>query len=220
MQHLDHEAWRRVALFAFAAGNKAFQNDLLTKVFKTLPAKLPKPSAAKKKLQANEQQARARAVFALQCRGQALQCDEDVKEKLNGLAIQLVPPRNLTDASWLAAAGNVVVPHLKYARRAASAQVACARALKLIGTPESLQTLEAYRADGRPSVQKELLGAIALDPSLVYELNLTQRRISDLRPLASLVKLRSLDLFATQVADLTPLVLKQARFSRLLGKFC
>src|SRR5262249_40140939 len=78
LKNLDHEGWRRAGLFAFAAGNKTFQNDLLKGVFEKLPAKLQKPTGRKKPTVAAEK-ARAWAVFALQCRAQAMQCDDTVK---------------------------------------------------------------------------------------------------------------------------------------------
>lgn len=115
LSKLDDEAWRRVGLFAFAAGTAAFQNALLRGVFDSIPEKMPK--ASKKRAPVETETARARAIFALQCRALATQCDEAVKARLNDVAAQVVPPRTLTDAAWLAAAGNVVVPHLKYQPR-------------------------------------------------------------------------------------------------------
>src|SRR5579883_1358397 len=227
LKNLHHEAWRRVGVFAFAAGDAVFQNELLNGVFKTLPPTLPKPRTGQKKvINPADENIRALAVFTLQCRGQATQCDEEIKKRLNGLVGQLVPPRNFTDAAWLAAAGNVVVPHLKYEKRLGNVQAACVRALKLIGTPEALQVLKGYGADDRQAVLTELGTAIPLpSPKVTFwrpsgpvsdisflagltnltELYLYSTQVSDLTPLATLNKLTELHLNNTQVSDLTPL---------------
>ncbi|VTR93433.1 Uncharacterized protein OS=Candidatus Entotheonella sp. TSY1 GN=ETSY1_16225 PE=4 SV=1: NACHT: LRR_4 [Gemmata massiliana] len=208
LKNLDHEAWRRVGVFAFAAGDAMFQNELLTGVFQRLPEKLPKPHAGKRKSKPDDVDKKARelAVFALQCRGQATQCDEGVKERLNNIVVQLVPPQNLTDATWLAAAGNVVVPHLKYEKRLSNVQIACVRALKLIGTPEALRALEKYGADDRQSVLDELEGRVLLTSPKVTSLRVAYKRpISNLSFPSGLTNLTHLSLRDIQATDVSTL---------------
>ena len=232
LDKLDQEVWRRVGLFAFAAGSVAFQNSLLAGVFASIPQELSK--ASRKRTDLNTEKARARAIFALQCRGLATQCDETVKERLNAVASQVVPPRTVADAAWLAAAGNVVVPHLKYKKRKGSVQLACVRALKLIGTPEALHELVPYGVDNRIPVVQELFGTVHCTSPDIYSLHVTRRRlpglagigslsglhflslwncegVSDLAPLTDLPGLENLRLFGADVSDLAPL----AKLTRL-----
>jgi hypothetical protein len=219
---LDQEVWRRVGLFAFAAGSAEFQNALLRGVFDTIPEELPKSS--RKQSQPVSEQTRARAIFALQCRGLATQCEEPVKARLNAVASQVVPPRTVADAAWLAAAGNVIVPHLKYRRRKCSVQLACARALKLIGTPEALRELTPYGAEDLIPVVQELFGVVPCTASGIHSLTISRRHlrgltgieslaglesvavrdctgVTDLRPLATLPKLHNLEIMRTPVED-------------------
>ncbi|HEY1189008.1 MAG TPA: leucine-rich repeat domain-containing protein, partial [Gemmata sp.] len=206
LQRLHHEAWRRVGVFAFAAGDVVFQNEILNGVFERLPPQLPKPRSGKQKAAPAVEQARALAVFALQCRGQATHCSEEVKQRLNSLVVQLIPPRNFTDAAWLAAAGNVAVPHLKYERRLANVQAACVRALRLIGTPEALNALAGYGIDDRKGVLHELGDSVPLMSRNVREIDYLGR--SDIRRishLSGLTGLAYLYLNSTGVTDLSPL---------------
>ncbi len=108
VNHLNEESWRRVGLFAIAAGSKKFQNDVLRLFLTTIPDPLPKERKLKDTSdEAVANTARGKAIYAIHCRPLVNQCDDDVKLRLNNLSSQLLPPRNLTDASWVAAAGQL-----------------------------------------------------------------------------------------------------------------
>jgi len=144
-----------------------------------------------------------------------------VKQEVRRRLAEIVPPKNLTEAKELAAAGELVVPHLVYEpRRRVKETVACVRTLALIGGELAYAALARYAEDPRLGVLLELLrsrdltrdgeeydrcflGRVTGGPkslSLAGRANLTH-----VSPLAGLTNLRSLDLRLTQVSDVSPL---------------
>ena len=217
IDHLHQETWRRVGLFAVAAGSKKFQNDVL----RTFLNKIPDPLPRVRKLKDPSDEAvantpRGKAVYAIRCRPLANQCDDDVKERLNKLTSQLLPPRNPTDATWLAAAGNSIVPYLqwKQGKMSIACTRACVRTLLLIDTPEAKEVLREYGNDDRQGVLVELIEALEFEsmPALIAQIaysgkipSFARKSIVTLKPVSFLPSLTTLDLSSTSVVDLTPL---------------
>lgn len=175
---LTDETWRRVGLFAIAAGNAKYQNDVIREWLQSIPNPLPKKR--KKKSLTDDEAAntpRGRAIYALRCGLLGNEWDDDVKTRLSQLNKDLLPPHSVAEAEWLATAGNEVVPYLDVnPNRLGYIITACVRALRLIGTPDAMQVIEKYKGDFRANIIAELLHVYRppqLDQFLYY---LTKRR--------------------------------------------
>ncbi len=216
VNQLADETWRRVGQFAVAAGTSKYQNDVLRTLLASIPDPLPRERRRKAMTDAQLANThRGRAVFAFQCGMVANQCAQDVKQRLDRLIGELLPPKSLSEAQWLASAGNVVVEHLtanlnRYSVEAA----ACVRALRLIGTPEARHVLEGYKKDGRQAVLAELLKTFEAHqlPAVVHALvnhrylaSSARRNISDISGVPFDATSQLLDLSKMRITDLRPL---------------
>ena len=137
------------------------------------------------------------------------------QQELAGRMAELVPPHNMTEATALAAAGELAVPYLT-ASESMSAQVAacCVRALGLIGGEETLAVLEGYARDARAAVIEEMEGVLkATGPGEAGD-NVLRNMPRSWRPRDASLRVRlararrdaTLDLSAyEQLTDLKPL---------------
>ena len=216
VKQLSDETWRRVGLFAISAGTAKYQNDVLRAVLAGIPEPLPKDK--KKKTITDAEVAnmpRGRAIFAYRCGVLGNEWQVDIKERLNRLTRELFPPRTVSEAEWLASAGDVVVPLLSVNPNSNGYVVAaCVRALRLIGTPEALHSLEEFKNDNRANVMAELckvfppsqLGGVFWHLQHGLSLpNVIAGSLTDLTAVDHLNGVQNLDLRNTPVADLTPL---------------
>ena len=159
IRRLVDENWRRVGLFAISAGSAKYQNEIMKSLLDDIPSPLTKDK--KKKTMSDVQMAntpRGKALFAYRCGFNGNEWSPDVKERLSKMTKELFPPKSLTEAEWLASAGNDVVPLLSVKTHSNGFIVAaCIRALRLIGTTEAYQALEQYKSDDRHNVLRELI---------------------------------------------------------------
>ncbi len=140
-----------------------------------------------------------------------------IEEEVGKRIERILPPRNLTDAKELAAAGDLAVPHLTDPRSMTVDQAAASvRALALIGTELAYDALGAYPDDERAGVRRQIVASylVAHDPEAyvkstfarMTELDLSSLPgLSDISTLGTCVDLQSLNLRGTQVSDLSPL---------------
>jgi hypothetical protein len=144
---------------------------------------------------------------------EASDIDQEVSQRLKSI----VPPNSIGDAKELVAAGDLVVPHLKYRKNLKISQAAASiRTLALIGTELAFDCLEEYRSDSRASVLVQFEYSLRFVPNLqaylerfgdlIHKLNFTYRSVPDLNLLKLCPNLVSLDLWGTRVMDITPLV--------------
>ena len=99
-------------------------------------------------------------LIAVSCLETAIELEPQVKAEVEKRLSKLVPPRTVTDAKALAAAGELAVKYLaKKARYTGVVCAACVRALATIGGDAALETLEGYASDERGIVVKELVKA-------------------------------------------------------------
>lgn len=83
----------------------------------------------------------------------------EVQEVIHKCLDEIVPPKNMGDASSVASAGNLAVPRLHGHRLLATQAAASVRALSLIGTDEALEAIKYYGKDSRVTVSRELVRA-------------------------------------------------------------
>lgn len=140
------DSWREIVLLAAGAG-KAHQWQRLVEGL----------------IERGDDQARDRQVLhllAAACAELTPGLPPALTVEVTGRLRRLVPPRTLSDANGLAAAGALAVPLLGRRRgRFARVDAACVRALGKIGGEEALQQLAPYGDDRRQSVQQELVRA-------------------------------------------------------------
>jgi len=99
-------------------------------------------------------------LLAVSCLETSLELGKDVITEVEKCLSQLVPPKNMTDAKALAAAGELAVKSLAKKRLyIATTTAACVRTLALIGSDAALEMLEKYANDTRSTVTNELLRA-------------------------------------------------------------
>ena len=157
-------------------------------------------------------------LLAVSCLETAIELEPQVKAEVEKRLSKLVPPRNVTDAKALAAAGELAVKYLaKKARYTGVVCAACVRALATIGGDAALETLEGYASDGRGIVVKELVKAWdafdrgdyarrVLSPMLQMNPNPYLERLSSLDGSQYLTDVTQLRLYdCRQINDLTPL---------------
>ncbi len=103
-------------------------------------------------------------VLAARCAGLAWMMTDDlprapetVRQRVVDLAEEFVVPRNVTDASRVAGAGDLVVPVLQYRKsRNARTSVLCIRALGRLGSSRAKEAARSYQDDARATVIAEL----------------------------------------------------------------
>ena len=162
VKQLADETWRRVGLFAISAGNAKYQNAVLQAMLSLIPDPLPRERKMKGMTDIEiANTPRDRAIYAYRCGVLGNEWLSEVKDRLNRLTEELFPPKSLTEAEWLASAGNAAIPHLKILPKSSGSLIAaCIRALKLIGTPEAIDAIRTYQDDLRQAVVVELAKAL------------------------------------------------------------
>lgn len=149
---------------------------------------------------------------------------QDVKQRLK----KVVPPKNLTEAKALSAAGDLVVPYLGYKRQVLKAAIPNIRCLALVGSSAAYRALEAYSKDSRLGILEELEKSqkYVNDPAEFAErflyghwfaftrreggcrrerVSLKGKQLRDISPLRNCQELKELDLSETLVEDVSPL---------------
>ncbi|MDY6992070.1 MAG: NACHT domain-containing protein [Pseudomonadota bacterium] len=148
----------------------------------------------------------------------------EVKKRLK----KVVPPRNITEAKALAAAGDLVVPYLRYSKQILKKAIPNIRCLSLIGTELAFRELDSYSNDNRMGVIEELekCSKYVNDPvnfsqRYLYRhwfdfidndftcdlenLSLSGKLVKDISLLENCHNLLNIDLSRTEVENITPL---------------
>lgn len=169
--------------------------------------------------------ARKKACYALAiaCLETAEQIDAKLRERVLRHLNAVFPPLDFEEAQAVAAAGNAVLPRLRYRtwrRRKRTIVAACVRTLSLIGGQQATRLLTAddgYIADTRNAVLAELCRCRDLEPLAIPAIlkvvsgsgripDFAQPHLKDLSPLAETADLQRLDLSkCPALSDLTPL---------------
>lgn len=154
--------------------------------------------------------------LAVSCLETVIQLRPEIRAEVEKRLKKIVPPKNITEAKAVAAAGDLAVKYLrKNAKQSATAAAACVRALALIGSDTALDALETYADDPREGVIKELLKAWGnFDRkdfarrifSRIAKSSLRFERVATLEGLEYIPRLTDLNLWrCDQVTDLSPL---------------
>jgi Leucine-rich repeat (LRR) protein len=101
--------------------------------------------------------AHALQLLAVTCLETSTELPPDLRDELENRLTSLLPPKNLTEATALASAGDLAAKHLGYQQRPALIQAACVRTLVRVGSPEALKMLKRYASDRRVTVTRELV---------------------------------------------------------------
>jgi uncharacterized protein YjbI with pentapeptide repeats len=177
--HADNDQWREVIILAAGLASKKLREDLINEL-----------------IQRGDGQPTRRYqlhLLAVACLETATDLDPSVQSQVKDRLINLVPPKNMTDAKALASAGELAVPFLADGVKGKSnTAAACVRALSLIGGEAALSVLEKYSRDKRVSVIKELIKAKTVFESEAYNL----RILSNLRQ----TNLNAIDLIGTDLS--------------------
>ena len=157
-------------------------------------------------------------ILAVSCLETAVDVGQTVKIEVEKRLSDLIPPKNLRDATSLAAAGELTLKYLTYDEKYAAANAAaCVRTLALIGGEVAQDMLEDYATDMRAEVVDELLKAWdffdrdsyakrILSRALRNKFDLRLARIPSLDGFQYLTQLTSLELHGSQqLSDLSPL---------------
>ncbi len=207
--HAADASWQPVILFAVATRKRRFATELVRKM-------LERPvGAGRRRSRAEPDVGQERDLLALRCRAAALHLDRELEKELAGVAKAMFPPMSMAAAEALAASGDAAVPFLRYSKRLNARKTAASvRALRLIGTASARRALKDYARDRRQTVLSELAQAINPLEIDVYREAVSagqglpgsvRAQVSDVRALAGLSKLETLDLSGTRVSDVGPL---------------
>ncbi len=211
IEKAHNDQWREVIILASGLASEQMREELI----KGLLDRGDKEAQYRHRLH----------LLAVSCLETSVQLGQEVQAAVEQRLSKLVPPKNMTDAKALAAAGESVVKYLsrKYLKKKYPATVtaACIRTLGLIGGEAALDVLEEYVDDGRLKVEDEFLRAwdyydreiyvkriwipILRTKSgiLTYEL---KDRLPYLDGFQFFTSLTSLNLsFCSQISDLSPL---------------
>jgi hypothetical protein len=193
--------WHNVVVFAAALGSEQFATDLIHQV---LAVPLDAPSRE-----------RQRQILALRRMAAATRLPEELRSPQRTLERTLFPPRNLTEATYLATAGEQVIRFLRPQPRFKTRHLAaCVRTLRLIGTEAAHAALRDYLGFRQKDILDELVQAVhPLEIPVVVEWVQQRGRlpdgyrpyIQDVQPLLGKSGLQVLDLGGTSVSDVGPL---------------
>ncbi|MFJ3793200.1 NACHT domain-containing protein [Kitasatospora sp. NPDC090091] len=95
-------------------------------------------------------------LLAAACLDTAGELDPDVYERVRAATKELLPPRRMSDAKALAAAGEMVIPLLPRSKMTAAEAAATIRTATTVGGDAALQLIAAFARDSRLTVQREL----------------------------------------------------------------
>lgn len=99
-------------------------------------------------------------LLAVACMETSQQLPTELQKDLEAALREVLPPKNMTEATAVASAGELAVPLLEsFSRRGAAVAAACVRSLSLIGGDAALRALAAYRHDHRVTVTRQLIRA-------------------------------------------------------------
>jgi NACHT domain len=108
-------------------------------------------------------------LVAVSCLETAIELGPEIKAEVEKRLSQLVPPKNVTDAKALAAAGDLAVPYLtNKGNKTVPLKKACIRTLALIRTEAAFQTIEEYLSDRSTTISEELFRAWDSFDQIVY----------------------------------------------------
>jgi predicted MPP superfamily phosphohydrolase len=217
--HAEEAAWQPVILFSLALPRDGsnFATDLVRAILEKTSLEAPEKGQSKQaKLQSAK--IRAKQFFLLRCHANAYQItDSKITAAFGLLSQQLLPPRNLTDAVVLASCGEAIVPYLKYQPwLKATERAACVRTLGLIGDTRAKSLLNDYLNDPALAVAQELVSFIDdwsqisiikqhIDAHGDIPIRIPMKLLRDLHQLSSLTSLTRLNLWGTQVSDISVL---------------
>ncbi|MEU1349733.1 NACHT domain-containing protein [Streptomyces sp. NPDC005795] len=96
-------------------------------------------------------------LLAAACLETALECNPpSVYNKVREITAELIPPRRMTDAKELAAAGDLVIPLIPARRFSASEAAATIRMAALVSGDGALSLISRFARDKRKTVQREI----------------------------------------------------------------
>ena len=214
--HAHEASWQPTILFAVALprdGSK-FASDLIRAVLKQTSLN-PISKGRSQQARSEASKLRTQQFFFLQCYTNAYQLDApDANQAFDQLSKQLLPPKNMTNATALASCGEAIIPYLKKQKGLKAAErAACVRTLGLIGIARATALLDEYLDDPTLSVAQELVNfiddwsKISLIRHCVEEEGVIPiqipRKLKDLGQLLNLPNLMYLYLGGTQVSDIS-----------------
>ncbi|BCL33999.1 NACHT domain-containing protein [Nostoc sp. MS1] len=216
--HTDEASWQPVILFAVALprDGSSFATDLVRAIRKKVSLDAP-AKARSKKDRVEAAKIRTQQFFFLRCYTNAYQLNNsEITEAFTQLSKQLLPPQNITDAVALASCGEAIIPYLKNRTGwKAPDRAACVRMLGLIGDQRANELLKEFLDDKTLTVAQELANfvddwsQISLIRQQVEEYGLLPisipRKLGALNPLSNLTNLKKLNLWGTQVRDISAL---------------
>ncbi|MEU9666967.1 NACHT domain-containing protein [Streptomyces bobili] len=96
-------------------------------------------------------------LLAAACLETAIECDPpNVYNRVREITAELIPPRRITDAKELAAAGDMVIPLIPNRRLSANEAVATIRMAAIVGGDGALSLISRHARDKRVTVQREI----------------------------------------------------------------
>ena len=108
-------------------------------------------------------------MLAVACLDTSIELEAVVKQDIQQCLNELVPPKNIEEATALAKAGELAVPFLAYSPQyPPSTAAACAFALAHIGSDTAFEVLKEYTHSSESEVIKELLMAQHLFDKRMY----------------------------------------------------
>lgn len=155
---------------------------------------------------------------AVACLETAVELRLEIKAEVEKRLSKLVPPKDLTEAKAISAAGELSVKHLMKNKKFSSQTSAlCVHALANVGGEEALEALEEYAEDSDEVVINELLKSWdafdrdsyarrVLRQALRNKVELRLERLSSIVGIQYISNIRKLELLdSPQLQDLTPL---------------
>ncbi len=156
-------------------------------------------------------------LLAVSCLETSIEVEQQLRAEVDKRLKQLIPPKDMTEATAMAAAGELAVKHLAKRDYSASISAACVRCLALVGTEAALETLVGYVDDVRSDVSNELIRAWdsfdretyagrVLAQALRHKSNLHLDRLPSLEGIGYFSNLTSLSLSpSSHISDFSPL---------------
>jgi hypothetical protein len=96
-------------------------------------------------------------LLAAACLETATECNPpDVYSQVRSITAELIPPRRITDAKELAAAGEMVIPLIPNRRLSANEAAATIRMAAIVGGDGAISLISRYARDKRVTVQREI----------------------------------------------------------------
>jgi len=199
-----NDQWREVVILAEGLASKAMCEQLVNGLIK--------------RGETEKEHRHQLHLIAISCLDSAIELGPEVRAEVVKRLSRLVPPKNITDAKAIAAAGELTVKYLaKKGKPPITTCAACVRALSIIGGDLALDMLEGYANDDREGVISELLRAWdafdretyarrILSQTLRNKTSLPLEHLPSLDGMQYFTNLTQLDLSGcAQVNDLTPL---------------